>query len=184
MAGRAAVWQRTTQVVTNFTPAARLATPTPSPTHAQIDAEQTLGLGAHKITLQGPTPVFLATSFMRNPAANNINPVAPPFQHQSEWPSGELCSLSQPPQKLFLPPDGDCNLENLLPQRLGQVRSKSHPLASLHSKCPRSQRLALYQRGLQGQPSEKPEKHRDILPKRPLGPVLPAITAFAPLFVI
>ncbi|KAI7456580.1 hypothetical protein KC368_g72 [Hortaea werneckii] len=33
MAGRAAVWQRTTQVVTNFTPAARLATPTPSPTH-------------------------------------------------------------------------------------------------------------------------------------------------------
>ncbi|KAI7456579.1 hypothetical protein KC368_g73 [Hortaea werneckii] len=59
---------------------------------------------------------------MRNPAANNINPVAPPFQHQSEWPSGELCSLSQPPQKLFLPPDGDCNLENLLPLQRGWAR--------------------------------------------------------------
>ncbi|KAI7508544.1 hypothetical protein KC364_g61 [Hortaea werneckii] len=131
MAGRAAVWQRTTQVVTNFTPAARSATPSPmhGSSHAppqshfklpaprsprnHVSTTPTSGnvyFSREKHIIATVTDVILVSlanasiwpallrvssqpSFMRIPAANIINPVAPPFPHQSDWPSGELCRL-------------------------------------------------------------------------------------------
>lgn len=63
MAGRAAVWQRTTQVVTNFTPAARLATP--SPTHGSSYAPP-------QSHFKLPAPRFPRNHVYTTPTSGNV----------------------------------------------------------------------------------------------------------------